>query len=60
MHNVKPVSNYTLHENKWLQIKGLIKENFSTPIEVIYFDDFLDFSSDENCEAQVKFLNYFF
>lgn len=53
MIEINPSMNYTIHANVWLNKKGLIKEKFSGPVEIIYLDDFLEYSTDENCEVQV-------
>ena len=46
---IRPVKNYTLHANSYLQKHGLKKENFEGPIKEIYLDDFLDYSTDKDC-----------
>ena len=54
---IKPVQNYTLHANPYLQKHGLKKESFNESIQVIYLDDFLDYSTDKDCgnHNQVKY-----
>ena len=55
---IKPSTNYTLHANPYLLKRGLKKENFNGTIQEIYLDDFLDFSSDENCKKNNQVNNF--